>query len=89
MESCWISNYARAQVQGSRIEDVDAFAETIASIRADSADWGAVQAPPTITGIRLEPFRIERLDLSPAPTVYARHLFVRISGGWRLDVLVP
>ncbi len=81
--------YAKKQAQGSLIDDIDAFVETIASIRVNSGDLSAFEAPPTIGGIRLEPERIERLDLSPAPTVYARHLFVRINGGWRRDVLVP
>lgn len=81
--------YAKKQAQGSRIDDVDAFVEAIALIRGDSDDLSAVEAPPTITGIRLEPDHIERLDLSPAPTVYTRHIFIRTESGWRRDLLVP
>lgn len=81
--------YAKKQAQGSPVDDADAFVEWIASIRGDWDELSAVEAPPTITGIRIVPDRIERLDLSPAPTVYTRHLFVRTSSGWRRDLLVP
>lgn len=81
--------YQKAQTQGSPIEDQDAFVELIRSIREDAGDFSAVDAPPTITGIRLEPSRVERLDLSPAPGVYTRELYLRSGGGWRRERLVP
>ena len=81
--------YAKERPQGSLIDDVDAFVETTASIRGKSDGLSGAKAPATITGIRLEPCRVERLDLFPAPTVYARHRFIRIDGGWRRDLLTP
>ncbi len=81
--------YQKAQPQGSPVADESAFVELIRSIREDVGDFSAVEAPPTITGILLEPSRVERLDLSPAPGVYTRDLFLRNSGGRRRDLLVP
>lgn len=81
--------YSEERPQGSRIDDLDRYVDAISRIRRAIDDSKTVEAPATVRGIRLEPSRIDRLDLSPAPTVYRRHLYVRVGGGWQRELLVP
>lgn len=81
--------YSQGQAQSSVMEGVDRFIRAFDAMRDNADNSAALEAPPTLAGVRLAPCRVERLDLNPAPTVYARHLFTRIDAGWRRDALVP
>jgi hypothetical protein len=48
-----------------------------------------LEAPRTATGVYLEPFAVERLDLDQPDGVHDRRHFQRRPDGWHFATLVP
>jgi pyridoxamine 5'-phosphate oxidase len=77
--------YTRLQPQSSVVESRTALRDALAKLRLREP----LDAPRTAAGIHLEPYRVERLDLSMPDGLHDRRCFLLRSQGWHEQVLVP
>jgi pyridoxamine 5'-phosphate oxidase len=77
--------YTRIQAQSTPIDSRDALLEQLGKLQLRDP----LVAPRTAAGIYLEPFRIERLNLTMPDGIHDRRSFQRRADGWHEVVLVP
>lgn len=77
--------YTRVQPQSSPIEDRDTLLESVGNLKLREP----LVAPRTAGGIYVEPFQVERLDLTMDDGIHDRRAFHRRADGWHESVLVP
>jgi pyridoxamine 5'-phosphate oxidase len=77
--------YTRVQPQSSAVDSRSALQEGIDNLKLREP----LVAPRTSAGIHLEPFRIERLNLSMPDGIHDRRCFLLRQDGWHGHVVVP
>jgi len=77
--------YTRVQAQSSAVESRGALQDGIDNLKLREP----LVAPRTSTGIHLEPFAVERLNLSMPGGLHDRRRFLLRGDGWHEHVLVP
>ena len=77
--------YTRVQRQSSPIADRETLVSAVLSLKLRNP----LTAPRTAAGLFLEPFMVERLDLSMPDGIHDRRHFQRRADGWHETVLVP
>jgi pyridoxamine 5'-phosphate oxidase len=77
--------YTRVQAQSSAIRGREHLLQGIAGLELRHP----LEAPRTATGVYLEPFAVERLDLDQPDGVHDRRHFQRRPDGWHFATLVP
>ena len=77
--------YEQHGEQSSHIESRDALLAKLQSLDLPNP----LQAPDNARGLLLEPFEIERLDLTQPEGVHDRELFTRADNRWQRSTLVP
>jgi len=81
--------HAEGKTQGSQLKNYQEMESVLETIRVRVENAAPLDPLGSLMGLRLQPERIDLLDLENERGLQARYLFVRSKGGWNRRVLVP